>query len=140
LFQIRYIFFVGILVDEKLTSELREDFWNILPLTLMYKDTALDVDAVSKQIDAFYLNSQPVGNASLTGLTNLFSDRYFTHCTRRAALLHSRIHEGKPVYMYLFTYRGKQSQLKFLDVENTIGKKMQQNIRVFEKKLISSLF
>ncbi|OXA59087.1 Venom carboxylesterase-6 [Folsomia candida] len=51
-------------------------------------------------------NSKVEWSPSLRKLTDLYSDRYFFHCTRNAGFLHSR---KAPTFLYRFSYQGKNS-------------------------------
>ncbi len=119
----------SVLIDPQLIAEMNQDWHRISPLAYTYRDTALEPDAVSNQIRAFYFGSKSIGNNTATNLTNLYSDRLFNHGTRTSALLHGKNNEAVPLYLYTVAYRGSQSHMKFLNIEEKLGK--QDYIRNF---------
>lgn len=98
------------------------DWHRIAPVTFMYKETALEPDAISNQIKAYYFGTKDIGNDTATNLTNLYSDRYFNHGIRTSALLHAKTNEAVPIYLYMFTYKGQQSHTKFAGITEILGK------------------
>jgi len=116
-----HFLFLGILVEPSLLQDLSLDWHRIAPVTLMYKDTALEPDAVSNQIKAYYFGTKDIGNDTSANLTNLYSDRYFNHGIRSSALMHVQKNEAIPVYLYMFSYRGTQSHLKFAGIKENLG-------------------
>lgn len=79
------------------------------------------LQAVSNQIRAYYFGSKEIGKDTAVNLTNLYSDRWFNHATRTAAILHAKKNEAVPVYLYLFSYKGRESHLKFLNITEKLG-------------------
>ncbi|OXA36781.1 Venom carboxylesterase-6 [Folsomia candida] len=111
----------SVLADKQLIAEMNVDWHRIAPLAYTYRDTALEPDAVSNQIRAFYFGSKAIGNETATNLTNLYSDRLFNHGMRSALLLHGKNNEAVPLYLYTVAYQGAQSHLKFLHIEEKLG-------------------
>lgn len=100
---------------------MNADWHRIAPLSFTYRDTALEPDAVSNQIQAFYFGSKKIGNSTAHNLTNLYSDRLFNHGTRTTALLHGKYNEAVPIYLYIVGYKGEQTHLKFLNIHENLG-------------------
>lgn len=98
------------------------DWHRIAPTTFLFKETALEPDAVSNQIRAYYFGTKDVGNDTYQELEHLYSDRYFNHGIRTSALMHVRTNEAIPVYLYLFSYKGAESHTKFAGISDIIGK------------------
>lgn len=101
------------------------DWHRIAPTTFLFKETALEPDAVSNQVRAYYFGTKDVGNDTYQELEHLYSDRYFNHGIRTSALMHVRTNEAIPVYLYLFSYKGTQSHTKFAGLSDIIGKLFQ---------------
>ncbi|ODN01905.1 Venom carboxylesterase-6 [Orchesella cincta] len=111
----------SVLLEPTLLQDLSQDWHRIAPVTFMYKETALEPDAVSNQIKAYYFGTKDVGNETASNLTNLYSDRYFNHGIRSSALMHVQTNEAIPVYLYMFSYRGTQSHTKYADISDILG-------------------
>jgi hypothetical protein len=110
------------LVDKKLTAEMNQDWYRVAPLTFSYRDTALQRDAVSNQIKSYYFSSADIGEKTRANLTNLYSDRYYCHCSRVGAMLHKKVDEGNPVYLYQFAYKlPMRSFLNVLNIHRSTG-------------------
>ncbi|CAG7836696.1 unnamed protein product [Allacma fusca] len=109
-----------VLISPQLRSDLNVDWHRIAPISLYFKETALEPDAVSNQIRAFYFGSSTVDLSSRKNLSNLYADRHYIFGSRFGALLHARINQGKPVYLYYFTHRNFHSQLNQLGVGETL--------------------
>jgi hypothetical protein len=113
--------FTGILVDPQLVEDMNVDWHRIAPLAYSFSDTALEPDAISNQIRAFYFGSETIGNSTAQNLTRLYSDRWFNHGTRTSAVLHGKMNEAVPIFLYLFAYQGQQTHLKFLGINEKLG-------------------
>jgi len=110
-----------ILLNPKLTAEINEDWYRIAPLTFDFRSTALEPDAVSNQVRTFYFGTKEIGNQTRANLTNLYSDRYYCHCSRSAALLHKKRNEGFHIYLYYFTHRSATSHLNLIGIHDQLG-------------------
>lgn len=115
-------FLLGVLINKQLTEDLNVDWHRIAPVTFMFKETALESDAVSNQIRAYYFQTQDIGNSTAQSLEQLYSDRYFNHGIRTSALMHVRTNEATPVYMYVLSYKGTESHTKFAGISDILGK------------------
>jgi carboxylesterase type B len=111
----------SILLNKTLTAEINQDWHRIAPLSFDFRSTALEPDAVSNQIRTFYFGSQEIGNQTQKSLTNLYSDRYFCHCSRSAALLHKKRNEGMHIFLYYFTHRSATSHLNLVGIHDQLG-------------------
>ena len=113
---------VEILINPQLRGEINIDWNRVAPIVLYYRDTAVEADAVSNQIRAFYFGSSDVELSSRKNLSNVLADRWYLHSNRNSALLHAKINQGKPVYLYYFTHRNFHSRLNELGVGEKLGK------------------
>lgn len=112
----------SVLVDNQLREDINVDWHRIAPTTFWYAETALEPDAVSNQVKAYYFGTKEIDNATASDLEHLYSDRYFNHGIRTSALIHVRKYEASPVYLYLLTYKGTQSHTKFANIDEVIGR------------------
>lgn len=92
-------------MDEKLLSEINEDWSRVLPIAFEYEHiTNQEIrDNVSSKILLQYFGNEEISEETWAGFTNLFSDRYFIHSTDTASRLHAK---SAPVYPFQFTFPG----------------------------------
>ena len=112
---------VEILISPQLRAEINVDWNRVAPIALYYRDTAVEADAVSNQIRAFYFGSSNIELVTRKNLSNVLADRLYFYANRNSALLHAKINQGKPVYLYYFTHRNIHSRLNELGVGEKLG-------------------
>lgn len=88
-------------------EDFDKEFNRVVPLSLQY-DTQVDKDNKSRKLRKFYFGDKTIDNTTKDELTNLYSDVLFLMGADESVRLHSK-HSNKPVYYYLFGYRGSKS-------------------------------
>lgn len=131
-----------------LSRVLTMEWQRALPITLTFRDTALNFKNVSDSVFQFYLeekegdqeeastsNSAPskkgqdvknMKNMKMLGhefyrfdsLTAMYSDRYFFIPVHKTGQLHAKY--GSKVYLYWFDYLGAQSATQFSGYNDTV--------------------
>ena len=102
-----------ILQDDKLIEELDKN-WDDLVLTTLQMEGWVqpgEEKIVSKKLRKFYFGDKPVSKETRVALTNFYSDAWFVHSVRRAALKTTK-KSGAPVYLYQYANKGPMSLMK----------------------------
>jgi hypothetical protein len=91
-----------------LTQQLDSDFETFAPITFNYKRLfdPQTLNEISRQVREFYFGSKPINRASLTNLTNLYSDVNFVVGVWKFALEHAT---EQPVYPYVLSFEDAES-------------------------------
>jgi hypothetical protein len=91
---------------------MNEDWNTVAPITLLYDRTPnadqSDLTDISRTIRGFYFGQQRIDSSTLKNLTHLYSDRFFNHGVKQAALLQAKY---IPVYAGIFGFHGDWSIL-----------------------------
>ncbi|KAK4880588.1 hypothetical protein RN001_008734 [Aquatica leii] len=104
-----------ILNSPNLLEKLNSEFEEIGSWLLYYGITSIVKNRVptGKKLKEFYFKDYTINHATRKELTNLYTDAWFLEGLYLSTELHSKFSK-KPVYNYLFGYRGSESHLKFL--------------------------
>jgi carboxylesterase type B len=108
-----------LVANASLLQELSDNFEVYAPVCFIYErntDKSKEVSAASR---TFYLGDEPLSNASLPGLANLFADSVVGFPVHRAANLIAE-KNSEPVYFYEFTYQGRYSHFYLPDSNGTV--------------------
>lgn len=117
------ISFIDILKNPMLTHVLQWEWLRSGPITLILNGNTFDTDSIMNRIREFYYGEQRIGRNTFEQMINMYSDRYFFHGTHHAAKLHSQASSKEPIYLYLFDYKGKGSEiLSFKEVDTNEDK------------------
>ncbi|KAK4880602.1 hypothetical protein RN001_008748 [Aquatica leii] len=107
--------------DNRLVEKLNSNFNEILPLFLHYDEVGFDTDHISKAIRQFYFKGNDVNDNTKAELTDVVTDVMFFVPQRSISALHAK-YSTKPVYFYLFGYKGSTSfSKKFGDPNHDYG-------------------
>jgi carboxylesterase type B len=106
------------LKNESLFERLDKNFNTIAPIAFIYKDTAVDKDAVTAKIREFYFGDKPINRETFMNLTNLFMDRYMGFGLVISAKLYSK---HAPVFLYYFSHKPETTGLKFFGIDENFG-------------------
>ncbi|KAK4880603.1 hypothetical protein RN001_008749 [Aquatica leii] len=109
--------------DSSLVERLNNNFNKYLPMVLDYDQLYINqsTDKYTNAIKKFYLNDKDLYNSAKSGLTDMITDALFFYPARSVSVLHAK-HSKKPVYFYLFEYRGSTSvSTYFGDPEHDYG-------------------
>ncbi|KAL1491255.1 hypothetical protein ABEB36_011876 [Hypothenemus hampei] len=102
----------GILNNEILLNELNSNFDELIPISLMYDKTALNVTKVTNEIRKFYFNNGEIDRTTQDELIKMYTDGWFLNCADETVQLHRNYTPDYPVYYYLFAHRGVASFTK----------------------------
>ncbi|KAB0797805.1 hypothetical protein PPYR_08798 [Photinus pyralis] len=103
-----------------LVDRLNKEFDRIVPMILHY-DHLPSSEKISKKVRAFYLQNRKVDNTTKAEVTNMITDALFHYPQRVTSQLHAK-YSKRPVYFYLFGYRGSVSfSTIFGDKEHDYG-------------------
>ncbi|KAK4880605.1 hypothetical protein RN001_008751 [Aquatica leii] len=96
--------------DSSLVERLNNNFNKYLPMVLNYDHLYINqsTDKYTNTIKKFYLNDKGFDNSAKSALTDMVTDALFFYPARSVSVLHAK-HSKKPVYFYLFEYRGSTS-------------------------------
>ncbi len=113
-------------MDEKLTTELNEDWKRVTPILLDYVfiTDKEKCDNVSTKILKQYFDNEDITEENWASFTNLITDRYFAYPSEKALNLHAKF---APVYAFEFTFPGQEDSpiLKnMFGISGDYGKKM----------------
>ncbi|KAK5640862.1 hypothetical protein RI129_009409 [Pyrocoelia pectoralis] len=102
----------NLLEDPETIQQWRDDFNEMASKKLYYGDTAIvsERPVISSKIKDFYFNKTEIGEASKDDVINMFTDGLFLEGIRSSLDLHIKYH-NKPIYNYLFGYRGNVSYI-----------------------------
>jgi bile salt-stimulated lipase len=106
------------LKNETLFERLDKKFNEIAPIAFIYKDTALDKDAVTSKIREYYFGDKAINRETFMNLTNLFMDRFMGFGLVITAKLYSK---HAPVYLYYFSHKPQTTGLSFFGIEENLG-------------------
>jgi len=106
-----YIILSAIVSDPVILNKLSSE-WNSIcknAFLLFDKDNSKTVQKLWMQHFGSYGDSDKknLSASNYQELTMLYTDRYFSKCTREGAILHART--NTPTYMYYLTYKGDVS-------------------------------
>ncbi|XP_035709632.1 venom carboxylesterase-6 [Folsomia candida] len=97
----------NVVLNNATLLELMNNEWGrVSPSTFLYHATARDPCSLSTKIRDFYFQDQEISKVNGQKLIDLYSDRWFFHCTRQGALLYAK---HAPVYIYYLTHRGEHT-------------------------------
>ncbi|CAG7837972.1 unnamed protein product [Allacma fusca] len=111
----------------ELLDEFNRDWKRVYPITLMLDEVYTNFDAetqieLSEKIRQYYFNNTDVtedDSEIKQKFINVFSDRFFFHGIRKAAILMGK---HVPVYLYMFAHnRGDYSVTKFFGIDENYG-------------------
>lgn len=96
--------------NPELQRNMNEDWNTVAPITLLYDHHAPPEQLVdiSRRIRGYYFGGGTIGRETFKNLTNLYSDRYFNHGVKKAALLMAK---WTPVYPFILGFQGEWSIL-----------------------------
>jgi hypothetical protein len=102
------------------------------PFALGYKEPDFLEMRATNEIREFYFGEEEVSLDTRDNLTNLFSDRNFFQCNRKASLAVARY--NSPVYLYYFTQEGEASWLDVFKIPKELGitDKKSLNVKCFQ--------
>ncbi|KAF5307863.1 hypothetical protein FQR65_LT06595 [Abscondita terminalis] len=106
-----------------LVQRLNSDFNQYLPMLLNYDNLYVNesADKFSEAIKDFYLKDKDLYNSPKSVLTDMVTDSLFFYPARLTSTLHAK-YSKKPVYFYLFGYRGSTSTSTYFgDPEHNYG-------------------
>ncbi|KAF5306371.1 hypothetical protein FQR65_LT07395 [Abscondita terminalis] len=98
----------GIYYNYSLVEKLNLNFNKILPLVLNYNGFEFNMDDFADAIRKFYFNNKDIDNDTKDEVTNMITDALFMVPARMTSELHAK-HSTKPLYFYLFGYKGSTS-------------------------------
>ncbi|RZC31840.1 COesterase domain containing protein [Asbolus verrucosus] len=110
---------VALLSNATLLKEYNSNFEKYAPISFLYERGTEKSRQVSRAIRKFYLDDQPLSNASLTGLANVYADAIGFQLDRAVQLLSEKC--SKPVYYYEFTYQGRYSHFYLPGTQTPYG-------------------
>jgi len=106
------------LKNESLFERLDKKWNDVAPVAFIYKDTAVDKDAVTSKIREFYFGDKPINRETFMNLTDLFMDRFVGFGLVISAKLYSK---HAPVYLYYFSHKPETTGLKFFGIDENFG-------------------
>ncbi|XP_066593320.1 carboxylic ester hydrolase [Prorops nasuta] len=94
----------------KLIKQLNDEFTEIAPISLLYKETcpAHLLDDVTKKIREFYFGDRDIDTSTKFSTINMYSDAWFTHGASRTIRDYFK-QMSSPLYYYYFAYKGSAS-------------------------------
>ncbi|CAG7819169.1 unnamed protein product [Allacma fusca] len=107
-----------------LLTDINENWKRVFPITLDYDEiytnfTSKQQLEVSMKVRKFYFQDGPINAGKLNHLTNVYSDRFFFHGVRKAALAMAK---HVPVYLYIFAHnRGDFSMIRLYGTDKILG-------------------
>ncbi|XP_073999732.1 juvenile hormone esterase-like isoform X2 [Rhodnius prolixus] len=81
-----------------------QNFYQLVPVAMMYEDTAQNPNEITNKLKAFYFNNQTITNLLFKNLTDMFSDIFFLWPMIKSL----QLHKG-PQYVFYFDYLGQTS-------------------------------
>jgi len=117
-FNILFYLFQVILNSTDLTEEFNRNWDRMAPFALGYKEPNFLEMKATNEIREFYFEDEEISVDTRDNLTNMFSDRNFFQCTRKASLAYARF---SPVYLYYFTQEGLLSWLDVFKIPKELG-------------------
>uniref|UniRef100_A0A1Y1NDS8 Carboxylic ester hydrolase n=1 Tax=Photinus pyralis TaxID=7054 RepID=A0A1Y1NDS8_PHOPY len=93
--------------DDALVNQMDSEFTDLAPVMFYYDDQSWK-RAASQMIKAFYFQNRSIDSNTKSQLTDLFTDGLFYYPQRAGSELHAK-YSTRPVYFYLFGYRGSKS-------------------------------
>ncbi|CAG9859231.1 unnamed protein product [Phyllotreta striolata] len=102
-----------------LLDEFAENIDEILPVSLFYGRTEIEYKKITDEIKKFYFQGKKIQD-SLKEITDVYTDGWFLNCLETTARLRTKYYR-KPVYFYLFSYRGGSSLSKVFGSNENFG-------------------
>jgi carboxylesterase type B len=104
-----------------------------LPITMMFRETALSFRNVSNSIFSFYFEDENTNRKDrrhlgqkfhkFEELTQMYSDRYFFIPAHKTGFIHGS-NNNAPCYLYWFDYKGNQSATQMSGYNDTVVGKL----------------
>lgn len=114
------IAFYAYYLDDSRIQEFNENFNQLAPKLLLYERDGPTSLKITQELKKFYLNNQPISNATRKGLSEVFADAHIIFPQTQSAKLFAE-KSTQPVYMYLFSYVGRYSFSYYPGTTTPIG-------------------